>query len=170
MSGRDRRDVSELEAAFFREVLKDARPLDRKLAPPVTPPKRFRPPADGPLSAATPPPKAPVYTEAQAPAIGGHREAHMRKGRLEPEAKLDLHGYRQEAAYRALDRFLQNARGQGQRVVLVVTGKGGVLHDLLPKWLGEYEFRDLVAGISTAHVKHGGDGAFYIAIKRQRPK
>ena len=94
----------------------------------------------------------------------------MRKGRLEPEATLDLHGYRQESAYRALDRFLQRARGQGQRVVLVVTGKTGVLREMLPKWLGEYEFRNLVAGISTAHAKHGGNGAFYVAIKRERPK
>lgn len=170
MSGKERREISELEAAFFREVLKDVRPLDRKLARPAPPPKKYRPPVAGPGLAITPPAKAPVFTEAQAPVIGGHREAHIRKGRLEPEAKLDLHGYRQEAAYQALDRFLQRARGQGQRVVLVVTGKRGVLRELLPRWLGEYEFRELVAGVSTAHVKHGSEGAFYVAIKRQRSK
>jgi DNA-nicking Smr family endonuclease len=170
MSGKDQGEISDLEEAFFREVLKDVRPLERRLAPPARPPKRFKPPENAPRPAATLAPKAPVHTDAKAPVIGGHREAHMRKGRLEPEAKLDLHGYRQEAAYQALERFLQRARGLGQRVVLVVTGKGGVLRDLLPKWLGEYEFRELVAGISTAHIKHGGDGAFYVAIKRQRQK
>ncbi len=163
-----RREVSELEAAFFREVLKDARPLKHKSAP-HQPPKR--PPRFSkidPYPHPTPLSKAPVYADTHAPNIGGHRAAHLRKGRLEPEAKLDLHGHRQETAHRALQRFLMRAQGLGQSVVLVVTGKGGILCDMLPRWLGEPEFRNLVVGISTAHVKHGGDGAFYVALKKQR--
>ncbi len=161
-----RREVSELEAAFFREVLKDARPLKHKSAPRQLPKRaqgfsKIEPPS-------TPPAKAPVYPDSRAPNIGGHRAAHLRKGRIEPEAKLDLHGYRQESAYRALQRFLMRAQGVGQRLVLVVTGKGGILRDMLPRWLGESEFRNLVVGVSTAHVKHGGDGAFYVALKKQK--
>ena len=166
----NKREVSELEAAFFREVLKDTQPIKHKSAP-RDPPKRLRHflTAD-PFPVSAPLPKFPVYAESYAPGIGGHRAAHMRKGRLEPEANLDLHGYRQEAAYRALQRFLMRAHGMGQRVVLIVIGKGGALRDMLPRWLGESEFHNIVAGISTAHAKHGGDGAFYVALKRSRKK
>ena len=164
------REVSELEAAFFREVLKDTRPLKHKSALRSAPKhSRILVNAD-PHSVSTPLPKAPLYYENYAPGIGGHRAAHLRKGRLEPEAKLDLHGYRQEAAYRALQRFVMHAHGMGQRVVLIVTGKGEALRGMLPRWLGESEFRNLVVGISTAHAKHGGDGAFYVALKKHRAK
>jgi DNA-nicking Smr family endonuclease len=163
-----RREVSELEAAFFREVLNDARPLKHKSA-------RSQPPKPAPRFSKTEPhvdrapqSKAPLYADTRAPDIGGHRGVHLRKGRLEPEAKLDLHGYRQESAYRALQRFLMRAQGSGRRVVLVVTGKGGTLRDMLPRWLGEPEFRTLVVGICSAHAKHGGAGAFYVALKKQR--
>ncbi len=163
-----RREVNELEAAFFREVLKDVRPLEHKSARPQLPKQAPRfsrpelPPDRAPL------PKAPVFADMRAPLIGGHRAAHLRRGRLEPEAKLDLHGYRQEAAYRALQRFFMRGQSLGQRVVLVVTGKGGTLRDMLPRWLGETEFRDLVVGISVAHAKHGGDGAYYVALKKKK--
>jgi DNA-nicking Smr family endonuclease len=166
----DRREVSELEAAFFREVLKDARPLKHKSTQRQSPKHAPRFSKMEPHPDPTPLSKAPVYADMRAPNIGGHRAAHLRKGRLAPEAKLDLHGYRQETAYRALQRFLLRAQGLGQRVVLVVTGKGGILRELLPRWLGEPEFRNLVVGISTAHVKHGGNGAFYVALKKQRQK
>ena len=163
-----RRKVSELEEAFFREALKDARPLKHKSA---TPPPPKHTPRFSKVEIApdrTPLAKAPVFADARAPQIGGHRAAHLRKGRIEPEAKLDLHGYRQEAAFRALQRFLARAQGLGHRVVLVVTGKGGTLRDMLPRWLGESEFRDLVVGISAAHAKHGGEGAFYVALKKKK--
>lgn len=163
-----RREASELEAAFFREVLKDVRPLKHKSArshitkqaPRLFEAERF--PDRTPLA------QAPVFAAMQAPQIGGHRAALLRRGRLEPEAKLDLHGYRREAAYRALQRFLMRAQGLGQRVVLVVTGKGGTLREMLPRWLGESEFRNLVVGMSAAHAKHGGDGAYYVALKKKK--
>jgi DNA-nicking Smr family endonuclease len=165
-----KREVSELEAAFFREVLKDAQPIKHKSAPREAP-KRSRALLHGdPFPVSAPLPKAPVYAEGYAANIGGHRAAHLRKGRLEPEANLDLHGYRQEAAYLALQRFLMRAHGMGQRVVLIVTGKGGALRNMLPRWLGESEFQNIVVGISAAHAKHGGDGAFYVALKRPRLK
>lgn len=163
-----RRKVSELEEAFFREALKDARPLKHKSASPPAPKPT---PSFNKVDVApdgTPLAKAPVFASTLAPQIGGHRSAHLRKGRLEPEAKLDLHGYRQEAAYRALQRFLMRAQGLGQRIVLVVTGKGGTLRGMLPRWLGESEFRNLVVGISVAHAKHGGEGAFYVALKKKK--
>jgi DNA-nicking Smr family endonuclease len=94
----------------------------------------------------------------------------LRRGRGEPEAQLDLHGYREEGAYAALERFLLRARADDKRLVLVITGKGGVLHANIPRWLGEDRFKNLVSGIGPAHIRHGGGGAFYVALKRKRPR
>jgi DNA-nicking Smr family endonuclease len=92
----------------------------------------------------------------------------LRRGRLEPESRLDLHGLTRDSAYRALLGFLLRGQAQGQKLVLVITGKGGVLRSQLPLWLGQSDMRALVGGINQAHVKHGGAGAFYVLLKRHR--
>ena len=43
---------------------------------------------------------------------------------VEVDAKIDLHGMRQERADAALAAFLRHAQARGDRIVLVVTGKG----------------------------------------------
>lgn len=159
-----KRQVTDEETRLFEEALKTAKPLvkRRAVAPPPKPeaPKPFR----------VPPPKLPVFVAREAETIGGHRSAHMRRGRLEPESRLDLHGMTQEAGFRALFQFLSRAQNEGQRNVLVITGKGGVLRTVLPRWLAEPEFSQLASGIGEAHARHGGSGAFYIAIRRVRER
>jgi DNA-nicking Smr family endonuclease len=87
--------------------------------------------------------------------------------------RLDLHGLDQAQAYSRLNAFLRRAQDEGWRAVLVITGKGtrgdGVLRRLAPEWLAAPGLRDLVAGVSEAHRRHGGQGALYVALKR-RPK
>ena len=69
---------------------------------------------------------------------------------------------------RALIAFLSRAQSEDKRVVLVVTGKGGVLREALPLWLGQADLQPLVSGIAEAHIKHGGAGAFYVSLRRTR--
>ena len=38
----------------------------------------------------------------------------------------------------------------------------------LPEWLHEPEFRAHVSGFQPAHPKHGGGGAFYVKLRRDR--
>ena len=109
-----------------------------------------------------------MASEGAAPKVGGHLEMRLRRGRAEPEAQLDLHGYREGAAHAQLERFLARARADGKRLVLVITGKGGVLRENFPRWLAEDRFRDFVSGVSQAHIRHGGSGAFYVALKRKK--
>src|SRR5262245_62227581 len=85
-----RRRISDEEQALFQESLRDAKPL-RARARVTTPPK----PSGGPKQA---PPKAPVYLERPAEPIGGHRAADLRRGRTEPEARIDLHGMTHDGA------------------------------------------------------------------------
>jgi DNA-nicking Smr family endonuclease len=73
------------------------------------------------------------------------------------------------------------AHGQGRRLVLVVTGKGkhrddggpipvrqGVLRHNVPHWLRMAPLGPLVLQITEAHLRHGGGGAYYVYLKRQR--
>ena len=48
----------------------------------------------------------------------------MRRGKLQIEARLDLHGYNQEEAYRELKDFIFRTHSQQKRLVLIITGKG----------------------------------------------
>ncbi|HSV02235.1 MAG TPA: Smr/MutS family protein [Phenylobacterium sp.] len=86
-------------------------------------------------------------------------------------ARLDLHGLDQDRARALLDGFLRRAWDEGYRAVLVITGKGlqgdGVLRRMTPEWLAAPRLSEIVAGISEAHRRHGGEGALYVALKRK---
>jgi DNA-nicking Smr family endonuclease len=94
------------------------------------------------------------------------------------EARVDLHGKTQSEAYAALSSFLRKAQSDGSKFVLVITGKGGnaredgsergVLKRQVPQWLRLPEFRRYVLGFEDAHHRHGGAGALYLRIRRQR--
>jgi DNA-nicking Smr family endonuclease len=90
------------------------------------------------------------------------------------DARLDLHGLDQDRARPVLEAFLRRAWEDGHRAALVITGKGrigqGVLRARTPEWLAGPALRDIVAGVSPADKRHGGDGALYVALKRRPPK
>ena len=161
---RSSRTPSEEERALFREVLKGVRSLRaaKKLA--ITKPPKPKP------APVTKTPAPAVIKEEPVAKFGGHLEMRTRRGRAEPEAKLDLHGLHESEAYRALERFLMRSQAEKKRLVLVITGKGGVLRANLPRWLAEAPFRAMAVGMNEAHPRHGGAGAFYVALKRKKPK
>jgi DNA-nicking Smr family endonuclease len=105
----------------------------------------------------------------------------LRKGQVEPDAHIDLHGMTQAVAHRTLISWLSAAHRRGLRLVVVVTGKGnpkndenapwmssphGVLKQMVPRWLNEPELAALIAHVRPAHVKHGGDGALYVYLRK----
>jgi DNA-nicking Smr family endonuclease len=117
---------------------------------------------------APPPPKAvPALSE-----IDHRTRAKLRRGRLDVDAKLDLHGMRQAEAHHALVSFLRRSQANGAKVAIVVTGKGsggdagGVLRRMAPLWLQAPALRDVVVGFGEASRKHGGEGALYVRIRR----
>jgi DNA-nicking Smr family endonuclease len=105
----------------------------------------------------------------------------LKRGKLVPEAKLDLHGMTLDQAHPALNGFILRSHAAGRRLVLIVTGKGkdrdpgdavpirrGVLRHNVPQWLRMAPLSSLVLQITEAHLRHGGAGAYYVYLRRQR--
>ncbi|WP_386679345.1 Smr/MutS family protein [Loktanella sp. R86503] len=103
----------------------------------------------------------------------------MKAGKLKPEGRLDLHGMYQDEAYPELIAFILNAQAAGKRLVLVITGKGrlddgwgpegrGVLRRYVPQWLKLQPLAPAVLEVRPAHLKHGGDGAYYVYLRRRK--
>ncbi|MDC0737750.1 Smr/MutS family protein [Cognatishimia sp. SS12] len=105
----------------------------------------------------------------------------MKRGKLLPEARIDLHGMTLEQAHPALIGFVMRSYGEGMRLVLVITGKGkskrddgpiperrGVLKHQVPGWLQMAPLRQVVLQVTEAHLKHGGSGAYYVYLRRPR--
>ena len=117
------------------------------------------------------------------PPLAAYDEKERRRLSKHPElidARLDLHGFRQREAYSALRTFLFAAASRGHRHVLIITGKGtaaerqrdffteerGVLRRLVPQWLSEPDLRLLVVSYTVSHIRHGGEGALYVRLRR----
>jgi DNA-nicking Smr family endonuclease len=104
--------------------------------------------------------------------IDGNTRKRLQQGALVPAARLDLHGFTQDAAHRALSAFLRSSHKNGIRLALVITGKGrselspGVLKEMVPRWLSQSPFAGLIAGIEPAHIRHGGAGALYVYLRK----
>ena len=105
----------------------------------------------------------------------------MNRGKLKPEGRIDLHGMTLSEAHPELVHFILNAQSAGKRLVLVITGKGrtsnddgpipvrkGILRHQLPIWMSQPPLAQAVLQVSEAHLKHGGGGAFYVYLRRNR--
>ena len=183
------------EEALWRNVARQTTPLHRKAPPP--PPS----PQPSPRDATSPPPPPVARPAIQPFEIGARAETRlpvpakgpdpirmdartfgrMSKGRVTPDARIDLHGMTAERARGALTAFLAAAHARGDRLVLVITGKGrgrdapgpmpprdGVLRRELPHWVQAPPLSSLVLQTAPAHRTHGGSGAYYVYLRRAR--
>jgi DNA-nicking Smr family endonuclease len=140
--------------------------VEPKPAAPPKPTVTLKPFApDAHKTVARPPPIAPPL------AIEPNRKRRLTRERDPIELTLDLHGLDQDRARGMLFSFLRRAQEEGVRAVLVITGKGwlgdGVLRRRTPEWLADPGLRSVVAGVSEAHRRHGGEGALYVALKKR---
>jgi DNA-nicking Smr family endonuclease len=114
------------------------------------------------------------------PHMDRRRFERMRRGKLDPEARIDLHGMTSERAHAALGGFIRDAHARDLRLVLVITGKGrpdeasvgprrhGILRHSLPHWLAAPPLGGMILQVTGAHQRHGGAGAFYVYLRRRR--
>jgi DNA-nicking Smr family endonuclease len=115
------------------------------------------------VSPAREPPKPPPLAK-----LDRRAKSRVARGRIEIDARLDLHGYTLDRAVARLERFLASSQVQGAGLVLVITGKSGALRREVPHWLAGAHLRPLVIGFEEAAPNHGGSGALYVRIRRRR--
>lgn len=172
-----RRPLHPDEAELWRAVTAGFSPTPLRLPPKALAPKVLAPKVSAPEAPAAKPaiasPPSQIRPKAFSPPepIEPRRKGRISRERDPIDARLDLHGLDQDRARSVLHGFLQRAHDQGFRAVLVITGKGvlgdGVLRRRAPDWLSDPAVRPIVAGFSQAHHRHGGEGAYYVALKRK---
>ena len=99
----------------------------------------------------------------------------LKAGSLSVAAHLDLHGMTSDQARDSLLFFIRESYLQGHRCVLVVTGRGknspggqAILRTEAETWLTRDPLRRVVLAFCTAQPKHGGAGAVYVLLRRQK--
>lgn len=196
MTRRRPRGLSREDRALWEQVARKTRPLTGHA--PMGLPEISAPPACT-EPAPPPPPAAPVepfrigslapdiappavFAGAALPLRMDRKAfARLKGGKLDPEARIDLHGMTLAQAHPALSGFILRAQAQGRRLVLVITGKGsgpesdgpiperrGVLKRQVPHWLHQPPLAAAVLQVAQAHRRHGGEGAFYVYLRRPK--
>lgn len=95
--------------------------------------------------------------------------SRKQKRHFSSERTIDLHGYTREKAFLALIRFFDSCQREGVRKALVITGGNNMRETTLRKsfqiWVRE-KFGNYVSSCSCANIWHGGEGAFYVILKK----
>ena len=181
------RGLSAEEAAAWEKVAATVKPFEaRKLSritPDVTAPSRTvakvassKPPAPkkAPTLPKPPPSKNPPGN------LDGQWDKRLKSGAIQPDFTLDLHGHGLDAAYTRLMSGVAQAQAMGARTILLITGKPrpvdpadrgtkrGAIRAKVLDWLAASSHHSDIAAVRRAHIRHGGDGALYIVLKRPR--
>lgn len=185
-----RRALNPDELDLWRAVARTARPLHATLASQPEPKDAATPVFDPPkpkpslpsfrLGEKARPVSAPVQPTAGLQ-MDAKAYARMSRGKLAPEARIDLHGLTLAEAHPELIHFILGAHSHGLRLVLVITGKGkakedhgpipqriGALRHQVPHWLRLSPLAPVVLQVTEAHLRHGGAGAYYVYLRRGR--
>ncbi|MBA4759737.1 Smr/MutS family protein [Sphingosinicella sp.] len=168
---------SEAEAALWAKVTASVRPLKARAAPPPETPRPR-------VNVRPQPVEAPAISRERAAAapedasLDGGWDRRIRKGSIEAERTVDLHGHTQDEAYNALSGALERAWRDDVRTLLVITGKirpagedgrpRGVIAANFSRWAATPALRPFIAAIRPAHPRHGGGGAWYVILRRKR--
>ena len=191
------RHLSKEERELWDKIARTAEPIERETpAPGVSQAPRRKPSAKSavPLApfkigAKSP---APASSQTSFPGIAERLGAaplnmdakafgRMKRGKISPDGRIDLHGMTVAEAHRELIEYILDANAAGKRLVLVITGKGrtqnqnetfpvsrGVLRHQVPQWLTLPPLRNIILQVTPANRRHGGDGAYYVYLKRPR--
>ncbi len=171
------RHLSPEERALWDLVARRTKPIVPVPHPLVTQPAKPQPPRT------TMPEPIPVFRIGQNPRpvlppsqtaalnMDAKSFGKLKRGKLVPEGRIDLHGMTLAQAHPTLIGFILSAHAAGKRLVLVITGKGrgndGILRHQVPQWLTMSPLDPAVLQIAPAHLRHGGHGALYVYLRRR---
>ncbi len=179
------RGLSPEEQALWAKVTETIRPLSRDPIPreplprpaPADPAPRPTPPPIAQKPKGPPPRTFPVA--ARKPAIANTLDAswdrRLRFGDVQPDRIVDLHGHDLEGAWQSIDRALEIAVVNRERVLLLITGHArpgdppvhrGRIRAAVHDWLAASRHRERIAAVRGAHRRHGGGGSLYVILRR----
>lgn len=119
----------------------------------------------------TPAPQKIIHPESSFQIDAGLKKKFER-GDLPLDGQIDLHGMTVEQAHKRFKAFVLRKAEQGARFLLVITGKGsrgeGRIRTGLPLWCEDADLHPFILQYKQARPQHGGDGAFYILLRRKR--
>ena len=191
-------EAQEDSQALWDRVRRETRPLKRRKAPLAkapAKPKQQAKPQDKPQAtkgakgkatkgkaikprqvAPAPKPVKPQFPPKPNYGLSRQLDRDLKNHRKPVGAKLDLHAKTLAEAERQLEVFIQAHATDGTRLVLVVTGQGrdadgrpqGAIRRELPKWLERPDNAAWVIAWQEAYPHHGGAGAFYLTLRKQK--
>lgn len=112
--------------------------------------------------------------------LDSHWDRKFNAGAIQPDYTLDLHGHTLDSAYDRLMAGLDQARAMDARVVLLIAGRErpvdpadrqhrrGAIRAKLLDWLAASRHSGAISAVRKAHIRHGGEGAIYLVLKRAR--
>ena len=128
-----------------------------------------------------PTPRAPASSVRPMPGttLDGSWDKQLSRGLVSPDRSIDLHGHNLATAHALLDSALERAVRDGDRVILLGTGKPpvptrerpharGAIRAAVGDWLAGSRHAGSIAAVRGAHPRHGGNGALYIVLRRPR--
>ena len=175
-------DLTAEEKHLWDEVKKTTKPIRKKKslpAEPALPPKPSAKIIARPAVERASPKQARLTPARQMPdgawsGIDHRTSKRFTQGQLDIDATLDLHGMTQARAFEHFVRFVEQAYAMQKRMLLVITGKGArsggvsVLRTALPCWVNTAPLSHYVLALHPAQRQHGGEGAYYLLLRRQR--
>jgi DNA-nicking Smr family endonuclease len=169
------------DTELFLEMMEGVKPLPQSKIDPDSAPKKVKQKRTPPIKK-----KSSMFGELEyAPPVaadatlsfarGGVQQkilSKLKKGQFPIERNIDLHGSTINEAGAKLQHAIEAAITNQQRCVLVIHGRGKGSFDNKPaikthinQWLRESP--DVLA-FHSAQAQHGGTGAVYVLLKRQR--
>jgi len=183
--------LSEHDTLVWQKVTETIKPLDDRARAPDIPPRRMV--RDLRENRALPSAWHSRPAPEPTPKLDRKMRRQLSTGRMDVDRSIDLHGMTQDQAFSRLCATIEGAVRRGDKAVLVVTGKcgrryaqtdvtpaayrtrddfeqfGGVLKRMLPLWLGGPELKPFIQSYGPAAKEHGGDGAFYVILRKRVP-
>lgn len=176
------RGLSPEEQVLWARVTETIRPLSREPLPkPETKDRRAPPPPPPPITRKPkgPAPRQPLPSKPAPPAIANTLDStwdkRLRSGAVQPDRIVDLHGHGLERAWQAIDRAIEQALVNQERVLLLITGHArpgdppverGRIRAAVNDWLAASRHRGQIAAVRAAHRRHGGGGSLYLILRR----
>lgn len=175
------RGLSPDEQALWARVTETIRPLSRDPLPKVETPGTPVRPTPPPIARKPkgPPPNVPASPSPARPGIGATLDSswdrRLRAGSVNPDRVIDLHGHDLDRAWQAIDRGLEQAAVNHERVLLLITGHArpgdppvqrGRIRAAVHDWLAASRHSGRIAAVRPAHRRHGGGGSLYVILRR----